>query len=373
MTVAHAPQQQLRRTALAGEHEKLGAKMVEFQGWWMPLYYHGILEEHRCVREHVGLFDVSHMGQIFLSGPAAGPFLQWLLTNDVEQLSDGTGHYSLMLNEQGGILDDVIVFRLGEERYLLIVNCATHERDLQWLQRHAKGRITIDDVSDSHAILAIQGPTAPEALQHVIGQSLAGMKRFAIQPLAAPWGPGFLSRTGYTGGEGFEVFLPNPKALLLWRKLVEVGHTVQLQPIGLGARDSVRLEAGLRLYGTDMDETTIPDEAGLEWVVAVKKGEFCGRDALLKRRATGVTKRLVGLTMLEPGAIPRSHCPIQVEGRAVGHITSGSMSPLLGFAVGLGSVEPSYAHSGQQLSIIIRQRAYRAQVVGLPFVPCMPT
>lgn len=360
--------QQLRRTALAGEHEKLGAKMVDFHGWWMPLYCTSIIEEHRCVREKVGLFDVSHMAQIYFSGPLAGKFLQHMLTNDVGKLADGEGQYSLMLNEAGGILDDVVLFRLGPERFLLIVNCGTRERDLQWLRERAGGRVTIEDISNSHGIIAAQGPQAVAAINTALGRDMSGLERFTIRPLSPPWSPAFISRTGYTGSDGFEVFLPNPKALLLWRELLKAGQPHGIQPVGLGARDSLRLEVGYRLYGVDMNEETLPDEAGLEWVVASEKGEFVGRDALLKRRADGIRRQLVGFTMLDAGAIPRAQCPIKVEGRAVGRVTSGSMSPLLGIAIGLGYVETAYAKSAQQLAIEIRRREFRAQVVKLPFV-----
>lgn len=368
MTTVQASPQQLRRTVLATEHERLGAKMVEFHGWWMPVYYSSIIEEHRCVRERAGLFDVSHMGQVFLSGPQAAALLQRMLTNDVAKLGSGEGQYSLLLNEHGGILDDVILFRLEEERFLLIINCGTRSRDIVWLRQHAAGRVTIDDVSDSHCIIAVQGPRSAGVLGKALGQPFDGMERFTIQPLSPPWSPGFISRTGYTGSDGFECFLPNPKAPELWRVLMQQGQATGLQPVGLGARDSLRLEVGYRLYGVDMDEQTTPDEAGLDWVVSAEKGEFVGRDALLKKRAAGVTRRLVAFTMLDAGMIPRAHYPIQVGGRAVGQVTSGSLSPLLGIAVGMGYIESAFAKLPQEIAIAARGRTYRAQVIKLPFI-----
>ena len=353
----------MNKTALHPEHLKLGAKMTEFHGWDMPLYYTSILEEHHSVRAAVGVFDISHMGQVWVRGPGACGTLNELVVSDLAQVGPGRACYTLLTNEQGGILDDLIIYRVGGQEYLVIVNCANREADAGWLAAHRRGEVEVRDISAGRSIVAVQGPHASRLLDEVVGTRVSGLGRFDVVPLPGLGEWVWVARTGYTGSDGFEVFLPDQPAVRLWRLLLERGA----QPIGLGARDTLRLEAGLRLYGTDMDAATSPYEAGLGWTVAIHKPSFLGKGVLLPQREGRVARKFIGFEMGE-GPVPRHGCAIVAEQRRVGTVTSGTFSATLNKPIGMGYVEPACAAPGTQLSIEIRARPYPAVVVKLPFV-----
>ncbi len=356
----------MNRTALYDRHLHLVAKMTEFHGWEMPLYYTSILEEHACVRQGVGLFDISHMGQVWVQGPGAIDTLNELIVSDLTQVGENRACYTLLLNERGGIVDDVIVYRLAPQEFLVIVNCATRERDYAWFLAHRRGRVDMHDRSAGRSILAIQGPKAAALLEQVLGIPVSAVGRFSVTSLRALGEGAFVARTGYTGSDGFEVFLSNAHAVRLWDRLLEHGRALGVQPVGLGARDTLRLEAGLRLYGTDMDETTSPFEADLGWTVAIHKASFMGKEVLVQQKATGVSRRLIGFALQE-GPVPRHGCAIVVGPRQVGLVTSGTFSPMLSKPIGLGYVETAFVDPGTDVAVAIRAKSYPAKVVKLPF------
>ncbi len=355
-----------RRTGLYQRHLELGAKMTAFHGWEMPLYYTSIIEEHRAVREVFGIFDVSHMGQVLVTGPEALPTLNRLVVSDLGHLGEGRACYTLLLNEHGGILDDVIVFRLGPEDFLVIVNCATHEADVAWLQAHQQGRVTMTDISEGRAILAVQGPKACRTLEQLLDTRVTTLGRFGVAPIRTMGPDACLARTGYTGGDGFELFLPNTHAVRVWNLVVNAGQGLGGLPVGLGARDTLRVEAGLRLYGADMDAQTTPWEAGLGWTVAMQKGEFIGREALVRQREVGIPRVFIGI-QLASGPVPRQGMELRLGDRRVGTVTSGTYSPLLQQPIGMGYVEPTAAKLGTRLTVTVRSQRYEATIVKLPF------
>lgn len=364
--MSSVPAGALRRTALYDRHRALGAKMTEFHGWEMPLYYTSILEEHQAVRQAFGIFDVSHMGQVLVSGADAVRTLDALLVSDIAQLGQGRACYTLMLNEAGGILDDVIVYRLGESDYLVVVNCGTHAQDVAWMQAHRLGQTTVTDISAGRSLLAVQGPRACRFLEQLLDARVAGLGRFEIAPIRTMGPAACLARTGYTGGDGFEVFLPDPHARQLWQSLLADGGLTGGLPVGLGARDTLRVEAGLRLYGADMDTTTTPWEAGLGWTVAINKPAFMGKEALVRQKQGGVPHAFVGFELAQ-GPVPRGGMALSQAERAVGRVTSGTFSPVLNRPIGMGYVEPSCAKPGTLLSLSVRSQTYQATVVKLPF------
>src|SRR5213596_2736463 len=351
-----------RRTPLFDAHRALGARLVEFAGWEMPLCYRGAAEEHRAVRERCGLFDVSHMGEIELRGPAAAAVCQELTVNDIRRLRIGDGQYTVLCNERGGVLDDLIVFRLGPERYLLIVNAANAAADYAWIFDRAGQRAVVIDRSAELALLALQGPEAELALRTLTALDLTGLRPFAALEGGVAGVRTLVSRTGYTGEDGFELLVAASDAPQLWEAVLEATRRRDGLPAGLGARDTLRLEAGLPLSGTDMDETTTPLEAGLAWVVKLDKGDFVGRTALAAQAASGVTRRLVGLELDEPG-IPRHGYAVWHDGTEVGRVTSGTKSPTLGTCIGLAYVATMSAASGTPLTVDIRGRRVPAVVV----------
>ena len=355
-----------RRTPLFDAHRALGARLVEFAGWEMPLCYRGAAEEHRAVRERCGLFDVSHMGEIELRGPAAAAVCQELTVNDVRRLRIGDGQYTVFCNERGGVLDDLIVFHLGPERYLLVVNAANTAADYAWVRAHAGERAEVVDRSAELALLALQGPEAELALRTLTALDLTGLRPFAALEGSVAGVRTLVSRTGYTGEDGFELLVAASDAPPLWEAVLEATRRRDGLPAGLGARDTLRLEAGLPLCGTDMDETTTPLEAGLAWVVKLDKGDFVGRAVLAEQAARGVTRRLVGLELAEPG-VPRHGYPVWRDGAAVGTVTSGTRSPTLGTYIGLAYVSADTAAPGTPVAVGIRGRRVPARVVARPF------
>ena len=355
-----------RRTPLFDAHRALGARLVEFAGWEMPLSYRGAAEEHRAVRERCGLFDVSHMGEIELRGPAAAAVCQELTVNDVRRLRIGDGQYTVFCNERGGVLDDLIVFRRGPERYLLVVNAANTAADYARVRARAGERAEVADRSAEFALLALQGPEAEVALRTLTALDLAGLRPFAALEGGVAGVRTLVSRTGYTGEDGFELLVAASDAPQLWEAVLEATRRRDGLPAGLGARDTLRLEAGLPLCGTDMDETTTPLEAGLAWVVKLDKGDFVGRAVLAEQAARGVTRRLVGLELAEPG-VPRHGYSVWRDGAAVGTVTSGTRSPTLGTYIGLAYVSADAAAPGTPVAVEIRGRRVPARVVARPF------
>lgn len=367
MRPAGAADTDLRRTPLHAVHRRLGARMVEFGGWDMPVQYSGILEEHRAVRTRAGLFDVSHMGEVEIRGPAALDAVQRLVTNDAARLADGDAQYAVMCVAEGGIVDDLVYARLAADRFLLTVNASNRERDVAWMREHAGGAEVIDR-SDELALLALQGPLAARILEPLTEVDVARLAGFHVAEARVAGRAALLSRTGYTGEDGFEIYVDAAAAAPLWDALVDAGAPRGLLPAGLGARDTLRLEAGLLLYGNDIDATTTPLEAGLGRVVKLDKGEFVGREALARQKREGVTRRLVGIEM-ETSSIPRHGYPLYAGGERVGVVTSGTKSPTLGRGIALGYVSADRSAPGGAIEVEIRGRMHAARVVRPPFVP----
>jgi aminomethyltransferase len=356
----------VRRTSLYDAHVAAGGRMVPFAGWELPIQYTGIGEEHEAVRTKAGLFDVSHMGEILVEGPAALDAVQRLITNNAARLEIDQGLYSPMCLPTGGIVDDLTVFRQAESRYLFIVNAATRAKDLLWIREHA-GRATVTDVSDDYALLALQGPRAEAILSQASGTEMAGLLPFHTRSDVRIDGLGVhVSRTGYTGEDGFEIAGEWAQAPRLWEALLRAGRPHGLVPVGLGARDTLRLEAGFMLYGSDITDTTSPLEAPLGWTVKLDKADFIGRDVLLRQKTEGPRRRLVGL---QPGerAIPRQHFGIFAGGRPVGEVTSGTFSPTLRRPIAMGYVAAAVAAVGTTVAIDVRGTPAPAAVVKLPF------
>jgi aminomethyltransferase len=355
-----------RQTPLHSAHRALGAKMVEFAGWDMPVSYRGAAEEHAAVRERCGLFDVSHMGEIEVRGSGAAAVCQELTVNDVSRLRIGDGQYTVLCNERGGVLDDLIAVRLGAARYLLVVNAANTAADLAWITEHARGDAEVVDRSDELGLLALQGPEAETVLRRLTPLDLTTLRPFvAIEGRVAGLSV-LVSRTGYTGEDGFELLVAAGETRALWDAVLEAVVRHGGQPAGLAARDTLRLEAGLPLCGTDMDATTTPIEAGLAWVVKLRKPSFIGRAALAEQAAGGVARRLVGLELEEPG-IPRHGHAVWREATPIGQVTSGTKSPTLGTFIGLAYVITGASAPGTPVSVEIRGRRLPARVVDRPF------
>lgn len=354
------------KTALHGFHRALNAKMTDFHGWEMPLYYTSILEEHQAVRTGAGMFDISHMGQVRVSGPGALETLNELAVSDVSNVGAGRACYTMFLNEQGGILDDVIIYRLDRQDCLVIVNCARRAGDVEWMQTHRRGAVEVRDISAGRSIVAVQGPRSGSLLEEILGVRVSGLGRFDVVAVPALGTQAWAARTGYTGSDGFELFLPDLDAQRVWTQALERGRSQDVVPAGLGARDTLRLEAGLRLYGTDMDTTTTPYDADLGWTVAINKPSFIGKEALLRQSAQGLSRRLVGFELAD-GPVPRHGFTLVADGRQVGRVTSGTFSPVLNKSIGMGYVEPSLARPSTTLQLIVRGKTYPVAVVKLPF------
>jgi aminomethyltransferase len=352
----------LRHTPLHDRHQAARARLVPFAGWEMPISYRGILEEHRAVRACAGLFDVSHMGEIELAGPRAAAVCQELTANDVRRLEDLQAQYSLLCNEAGGIIDDVLLYRRGPERYLLCVNAANTDIALAWIREHNRGRATVIDRSAETALVALQGPRAVDVLERHASVAVRALAAFGCAEATVAGVRALVSRTGYTGDDGFELFVAAEHAGALWDALC----TGEVVPAGLGARDTLRLEAGLPLHGEDIGPETSALEAGLGWVVKLDKGPFIGAQALAAEARRGPARRLVGLALCEPG-VPRHGCAVVRDGRRVGTVTSGTFSPMLGKGIAMGYVERGNEAPGVRASIEIRGRLVAAEIVRRPF------
>jgi len=350
-----------RRTPLAERHTGLGARMIDYAGFWMPVQYTGVLSEHRAVREAAGLFDLSHMGEFRFEGPDAPANLQRLLTNDVLRLVPGQAQYTLLCNERGGVVDDCLLYRLHDGAYLLVVNAANIEKDREWLRARLEGRAALKDLSDETALLAVQGPRSAEIVSSALGTDVAGVPSFHARPVRACGTEVLVSRTGYTGEDGFELYLDAAHAICLWDLLLDAGSGAGLVPAGLGARDTLRLEARLPLYGHELNEEISPLEAGLSFAVKLDKGDFVGRAALAAERERGSARRLVGFEMLERG-VPRQGYAILHAEEQVGWVTSGCFSPTLERDIGMGYVPAALAQEGAELQIDIRGKPKRARV-----------
>jgi aminomethyltransferase len=353
-----------KKTALYDEHVAAGGRMVPFAGYLMPIQYTGIIEEHRAVREAAGLFDLSHMGEFRMTGSDAVTAIDRLVTNDIAGLEIGQIRYTPMCYPNGGIVDDLLVYR-ADDHLMLVVNAANIEKDLNWVCDHVTGDVRVENISDDTALIAIQGPLAQQLLAEQTDLDLAaiGYYRFTTGTVAGVHA--LVSRTGYTGEDGFELYLDPADAAGVWRSLRTAGRERGLRPIGLGARDTLRLEAGLMLYGNDIDETTNPLEAGLGWTVKFTDEPFVGRDVLERQKADGLSRRMVAFDM-QDRAIPRQHYPVLVGQEQVGEVTSGTFSPTFGHGIGLAYVRSDVAKAGTDVSVEVRGDAHPARVVRKP-------
>jgi len=369
MTTNDGDVSRLKRTPLYEQHQALGARLVEFGGWEMPVQYSGILDEHQAVRTRAGLFDVSHMGEFKVEGEDALAFLQYLVPNDVARLEIGQALYTQLCMPDGNVIDDLLVYYLAENHYMLVVNAANIDKDFTWVQEQARGfeHVSLSNQSATTSLIAIQGPKALEILQTLTDSDLASIRYYHFVPGVVDGKDCIVSRTGYTGEDGFELYGASPDAVALWQALLTAGKPHGLIPAGLGARDTLRLEAGLCLYGHELDEHTNPLEARLGWTVKLNKAsDFIGRDALRQVKAQGPAKLLVGVNLLERG-VPRSGYAIFSGERQIGILTSGAPGPTVQKNIGIGYVEPAEATIGNQITVDIRGRRIAAQIVALPF------
>jgi aminomethyltransferase len=357
----------MKNTALTHIHESLGAKLVPFAGFNMPVQYEGVTVEHETVRNGVGVFDVSHMGEFLLSGPNALALIQKVTSNDASTLTIGRAQYSCLPNNQGGIVDDLIVYKIKEEQYLLVVNASNIEKDWDWISSHNDLGVEMKNLSDDYSLLAIQGPKAMEAMQSLTSINLAEIKyyHFEVADFAGIEHV-IISATGYTGSGGFEIYCKNSEVEQIWNKVFESGATFGIKPIGLAARDTLRLEMGFCLYGNDINDTTSPLEAGLGWITKFTK-EFTNSENLKKQKEEGVTKKLVGFELLERGIPRHDYEIVDADGNNIGIVTSGTMAPTVGKGIGMGYVKTEFADVDSEIYIQIRNNKVKAKVVKMPF------
>ena len=357
----------LKRTPLYEQHLALGARLVEFSGWEMPVQYSGILDEHRAVRTHAGLFDVSHMGEFKVEGPDSLAFLQYLVPNDVSRLAFHQALYTQLCLPDGGTIDDLIIYFLADNHYMMVVNAGNIDKDFAWVEQRARNfDVQVFNQSDTTALLALQGPEAQAILQPLTDVDLSTIHYYHYEPGVVDGNNCMISRTGYTGEDGFELYCAPVDVVKLWNDLLAAGKEHGLLPAGLGARDTLRLEAGYCLYGHELDEQTNPLEAGLGWTVKLNKGEFIGRDALLKVKEEGPKRKLIGIEMIERG-ISRGGYAIYENDQQIGALTSGAPGPTLNKNIGMGYVEASHAIVGNTVYIDIRGKRTAAQIIALPF------
>lgn len=358
----------IKKVPLHHIHESLGARMVPFAGFSMPVRYSSDIEEHMTIRKGVGVFDVSHMGEFTLKGPHALDLIQRVTSNDASKLANGQAQYSCLPNEDGGIVDDLLVYKIADDDYLLVVNASNIEKDWNWIAKFNTRGVEMKDISDQTCLFAVQGPKATGVLQKLTSADLKSVPyyHFTVDKFAGVEDV-IISHTGYTGAGGFEIYVPNAHAATVWNALFDAGHDENIRPIGLGARDTLRLEMGFCLYGNDIDDGTSPLEAGLGWITKFTK-EFTNRASLEKQKAEGVKRKLVGFTMVDKG-IPRHDYEIQdASGKSIGKVTSGTMSPMLGIGIGLGYVAIDNARPESEIFINIRNRSLKAKVCKVPFV-----
>ncbi len=359
----------MKQTPLYEAHVAHGGKLVDFAGWAMPLQYSGVLDEYQAVRTTAGLFDVSHMGRIQVDGADAVSYLQRVATNDVNTISPFNSQYSMICNSEGGVKDDIFVYRLAPEKFLLCVNGSNREKILDWLQQQCDPKtenVQIDNQSNHLAQLALQGPAASTILRQELGSDIEGLKPRQCAEMKLFGSPCLIARTGYTGERGYELYIPANQALGIWEKLMAIGKVHGLKPTGLGARDLLRLDMGYFLYGNDLTEEITPIEAGAEWLVSWDKGPFIGDEVLKRQMEHGVSKRLVAFELLTK-AVPRHGMKLVANGNEIGEIASGNLSPILQKGIGLAYVQPSYTEIGTTFDVEIRSRRVPAQVVKPPF------
>ena len=359
---------ELKKIALNDTHEKLGAKMMPFAGYNMPVRYSSDIEEHNTVRNAVGIFDVSHMGEFLISGPKALELIQKVTSNDASKLEIGKAQYSCLPNEDGGIVDDLLVYKIKDEEYLLVVNASNIDKDWNWISKHNTMGAEMKNISDNFSLFAVQGPKAVEALQSLTSVNLSDIKfyNFVVGDFAGAEHV-IISATGYTGAGGFELYIHNEHAEMIWDKIMEAGEPFGIKPIGLGARDTLRLEMGYCLYGNDIDDTTSPIEAGLGWITKFTK-DFINSEELKKQKDAGVSQKLVGFKMVDKG-IPRHDYDIEdADGNKIGRVTSGTMSPTLSQGIGLGYVQTEFASPGSEIYIAVRNWKLKAEVNKLPLI-----
>ncbi|MEX0608758.1 MAG: glycine cleavage system aminomethyltransferase GcvT [Balneolaceae bacterium] len=361
----------LKQTPFYSIHQKEGAKLVDFAGYEMPVQYKGIKVEHAAVREAAGIFDVSHMGEFFISGPEALNLIQKVTVNDASNLVPGKAQYSCMCYEDGGIVDDLIIYMLSEENYMLVVNASNIEKDFDWISSQNSMNATLENRSDEYALLAVQGPKAPEILQKLTEIDLSEIGFYSFKKGKLAGAEMIISATGYTGEKGFELYFEHKKvnAEEVWNSIMEAGKDARIEPAGLGARDTLRLEMGYALYGNDITKKTHPLEARLGWITKLDKGEFIGKDVLQQKKEEGLNRQLVGFVMNDERNIPRQGYEIvNKSGEIIGEVTSGTMSITLGKGVGMGYVAKDYASEGGEISIAIRKKTAEAKVTRPPFI-----
>ncbi|MGS0763946.1 glycine cleavage system aminomethyltransferase GcvT [Syntrophomonas curvata] len=351
----------LKQTPLYEMHQKYGGKIIDFGGWALPVQFEGIIKEHHMVRQKAGLFDVSHMGEISVKGARAEEFTRYLVTNDIKQLKDNQIAYTLMCYPEGGVVDDLLVYKISPQYYFLVVNAANLDKDFAWIKEHAFSGIEVKDLSDSYAQLAIQGPEAQRILQTISDTDLSAIKFFWFKPDVKIAGAECLvSRTGYTGEDGFEIYVSPDQAAYLWEEILNAGGE-DIAPIGLGARDTLRFEAKLPLYGQELDKDITPLEAGLGYFVKLQGDDFIGKEALVKQKEANPDRVLVEFEMLGKG-IPRPHYEVEKDGDNIGWVTTGAHSPTLNKAIGLALIKREYNRPGEEIDIMIRNKPVKARI-----------
>ena len=356
----------LRRTALYDSHKRLGGKIVDFHGWELPVQYESVMKEHEATRHRCGLFDVSHMGQVFVTGSDSLAFLQKVNANDIAKIGPGKAIYSHLLNEKGGVVDDVIVSCLAKDRYLIVVNAATADKDFAWFQSQAKGfKLELDNKSDYFGMIAVQGPKAVDIVNLIAPKAVA-LPRFGALELELYGQKSYITRTGYTGEDGFEFIVPNEISVRVWEDLLAQGRSLGAAPCGLGARDVLRLEAGYLLYGQDVDDEHTTDEANYGWVVKLDKGDFVGKTALQKQKAVGIKRKLTGIKLLERG-VPRAGAPVTIDGKEIGKLCSATFSPSLQAGIGTGYLDRPDLAPGTKCNVTLHGRDIPAEIVKTPF------
>lgn len=358
----------MKKTKLYNIHEKLGAKIVEFAGFYMPVQYSSIIAEHKAVRNSVGVFDVSHMGEVFISGGKALDFVQHITINDASKLTPGRVQYSAMCYPDGGIVDDLLVYKLSDESFMLVINASNIEKDLSWMLENNNSGAEIKNLSDEYSLLAVQGPMSKEVVQKICNKEL-NLEYYHFFTAKIAGCDMIISRTGYTGELGYELYFKGDEATAenIWNEIFTAGQEFNIQPVGLGARDSLRLEMGYCLYGNDIDRTTNPLEAGLGWITKLNKAEFIGKKALEEVKEKGLSRKLIAMISDEK-AFPRHGYDITTESKKIGTVTSGTVSPILEKPVALGYVEKKFASENTIVNILIREKKVPAKVVKLPFI-----
>jgi aminomethyltransferase len=357
----------MKKTPLYEKHVEFKGKIIDFGGWALPVEYQGIIGEHEAVRSAAGLFDVSHMGEVRVKGPDAEKYIQKMVTNDIAPMHDFQVFYSPMCYPDGGVVDDLLIYKYDHEDYFIVINASNTDKDVRWFLDHLEGNVEVENVSDRYAELALQGPKAEMILQKLADIDLNEIGFFHFRPDVKLNGiSALVSRTGYTGEDGFEIYLEPAQAPVIWDKLLEVGKEDGLVPVGLGARDTLRFEACLPLYGQEIDRDITPLEAGLGYFVKLDKEDFIGKEALVKQKEAGIPRKLVGFEMVDRG-IARSHYEVFAEGKKIGFVTTGSFAPSIKKNIGLALIDAAYAHEGGQIEVAVRNKNLKARIIKKPF------